>query len=131
MKKLLILFGLLDIVTLIRSYKQIVPYEASWTEFPLITISSSLLYISLVFSAYFLIRQQKFGLWITYFQFPLRMAFLVLSFGFFTMASRLFNNYSYAYNFLLWLIIGLEIVKVIILIIIHRKFFVTHKASLT
>ena len=131
MKKLLILFGLLDILTLIRSYRHIIPREAYWTEFPLITISSSLLYILLVFSAYFLIRQQKAGLWITYLQFPLRIAFLVLSFGFLTMASRLFyNNYSNAYNFLLWLAIGLEIARVIISMVIHRKSFLTDKTSL-
>ena len=132
MKKFLILFGLLDILTLIRSYRHIIPHEGSWTEYPLMTISSSLLYISLIFSAYFLIRQQKIGLWITYLQFPFRMAFLVLSFGFLTMASRLFNNnYSFAYNFLLWLVIGLEIARVIISIVIHRKLFLPHEASIT
>lgn len=129
MKKLLLLFGLLDIVTLIRSYQHIIPRPSSWTEYPLITITSSILYASLIFSAYFLIRKEKAGLWLTYFQFPLRMAFLVLSFGFLLITARLFNDQSAIYSIMMWFVIGLEIVRLIITIVIHKKYF--HKVTST
>lgn len=123
MKKLLLLFGLLDIVTLVRSYQHIIPQASSWTDYPLMTIASSVLYASLVLSAYFLIMQNKLGLWITYIQFPLRMFFLVLSFGFLLITARLFNDRSIIYSTMMWFVIGLEIVRLIITIVIHKKYF--------
>ena len=123
MKKLLSLFGILDIITLIRSYDHLIPSLTAWREYPFITIASSVLYASLIFSAYFLIRRQKAGLWLTYLQFPLRMVFLVLSFGFLLLTARLFNDRSAIYNIMIWFVIGLEIVRLIITIVIHKKYF--------
>jgi uncharacterized membrane protein len=123
LKKLLHLFGILDIITLIRSHEHLIPGSTAWINYPLITIASSVLYASLIFSAYFLIRKHKAGLWLTYIQFPLRLAFLVLSFGFLLMAVRSFNDQPGTYSFMLWFVTGLEIVRLIITIVIHKKYF--------
>jgi hypothetical protein len=119
MKKLLPVFGLLDIITLIRSYKHIIPTTMDWTYFPLMAVGSTLLYIALFFSAYFLITQKKAGLWLTYAQFPLRLAFGILSFGFLFSANHLFNNPA----FLFWILVGLEALRLIFTIAIHKKYF--------
>jgi hypothetical protein len=125
MKKLLQLFGLLDIITLVRNYKHIVPSSIAWTDFPLITIGSTFLYALLVLSAFFLIRKQKTGLWLTYIQFPFRMMFLILSFGFLLMINNLFNNQPETYGIMIWILIGIEIVRLIFTILIHKKYFTT------
>lgn len=126
MKKLLPLFGILDIITLIRSYKHLIPASSAWSDYPMTTIAS-ILYASLLFSAYFLIRQQKLGIWLAYIQFPLRMAFLVLSFGFLLSTSSLFNNQSEAYRIMIWALIGLEIIRLVCTIFIHKRYFSVQK----
>jgi hypothetical protein len=122
MKKLLILFGILDIVTLILKY-QIIPGLASdWTYFPIIVIGNILVCLLLIFSAYFLIRQHKIGLWLTYIQFPLRLLFVTLSFNFlFVMNS--FQQGELGFKIFVVTVMGLEIVRLIITIVIHRKYF--------
>jgi hypothetical protein len=92
MKRVLTLFGLLDIVTLIRSYRYIIPPTLTWTYYPLLAVGNIAMYVSLVFSAFFLIRQKKAGLWVTYGQFPFRLAFVILSFGFLFDLNRLFDK---------------------------------------
>lgn len=123
MKRLLILFGLLDIVTLVRSYRYIIPPTLTWTYYPLLAVGNIAMYVSLVFSAFFLIRQKKEGLWITYGQFPLRIAFVILSFGFLFELNRLFSRGSRTYMIIFWILIGLEVLRLIYIIIIHRKYF--------
>ena len=59
------------------------------------------------------------GLWITYFQFPFRMAFLVLSFGFLLITTRLFNNQFEIYRIMIWVLVGLEILR----LIYKKKFY--------
>ena len=122
MKRLLQIFGLLDIITLVRSYKHIIPQSTDWNEFPLTTIGNLLLYSSLVFSAYFLLTQKKAGLWVTYGQFPLRFAFVVFSFGFLFTMNRFFDNQSESYRIIFWVLAGLEILRLICTIHIHRKY---------
>ena len=130
MKRLLILFGLLDIIALIRSYKYFIPQTLTWTYFPLIAVGNILIYVSLVFSAFFLLRQNKLGLWITYGQFPLRIAFVILSFGFLFELSRLFDKRSQAYMTIFWILIGLEVLRLIFTILIHGKYFSKIKSKL-
>jgi hypothetical protein len=92
------------------------------------------LYISLFLSAYFLLRQQKAGIWITYFQFPLRLLFMVLSFGFILGVVRLFDNWVDLYDALMWGVLGLEICRLLATIYIQRKYFaaeVMSKSELT
>ena len=131
MKRLLQLFGLLDIITLVRSYKHIIPQTSSWTAFPEIVIANTLLYILLILSSYFLLRQNKVGLWLTYAQFPLRLAFLVLSFGFLLTLSRFFDDKEQAYRIIMWISIVLEICRLIFSIQIHRKYFLSSKTAVT
>ena len=127
MKKLLKIFGLLDIFTLIRSYKHIIPNSFQWTNFPLITTANFLLYVLLIFSAYFLLRYRKIGLWLTYIEFPLRIAFVTLSFGFLFIITRFFKQHSTVnnepYRIIFWVLIVLEIIRLIFTIQIHRKYF--------
>ena len=128
MKRPLQLFGLLDIITLVRSYKHIIPRTMEWSNFPLITTGRLLLYTSLISSAYFLLSQKKAGLWLTYGQFPLRLAFVVFSFGFLFTMSRFFENYSETYRIIFWVLVGLEILRLACTIHIHRKYFSLTKA---
>ncbi len=127
MKKVLQIFGLFDVLTLIRSYKHIIPRSFEWSYFPLITTANFFLYILLIFSAYFLLKQKKLGLWLTYIQFPLRLAFVTLSFGFLFTLSRLFETHSNfnngSYRIIFWILILLEILRLIFTIFIHKKYF--------
>ena len=123
MKRLLTLFGLLDIVTIIRSNRHIIHPTSSWTLFPLISACICVTFISLVFSAYFLIRQKKAGLWITYGQFPLLISFVVLSFGFLFEVNRLLGEGSQTYLIIFWVLVGLEVLRLIFTIVIHRRYF--------
>jgi hypothetical protein len=120
LKKLLPIFGALDIITLFRSYKHFIPGVFTWANFPLVAIGNIVLYVMLFFSAIFLLRQNKLGLWLTYVQFPLRLAFLVLSFGFLFALSRVVSN---SYMIILGILIVLEIVRLLFTINIHRKYF--------
>jgi len=124
MKKLLIIFGLLDLVTLIRDIKN--PIDTGFTSaspfFVAIAIGTPLCYLSLIFSAYFLIRQSKVGLWLTYGQFPLRLLFVILSFSF-LLTINPFQLDELGYKYFIGALMGLEIVRLIITIQIHRKYF--------
>ena len=123
MKKLLILFGILDIVTLVRSYGQVRNLWGEWNVVPWIVAGNLLTYALLIFSAYFLIKQRKPGLWLTYVQFPLRLSFMVLSFAFLMTIAELFESNQVIYRIFLWGIWGLEILRLIVTIQIHRKYF--------
>ncbi len=120
MKRTLQLFGFLDIITLLRSYKYLIPPTLTWRYFPLVAIGNIVIYASVFLSAFFLLRKNKLGLWLTYLQFPLRLAFVVLSFGFLLELSRLVSN---SYMIIFWILIGLEILRLIFTIQIHRKYF--------
>jgi hypothetical protein len=123
MKKLLIVFGLLDIVTLIRGFKNLdTEFTSASPYFLAIAIWTPLCYLSLIFSAYFLIRQKKIGLWINYGQFPIRLLFVVLSFGFLLTINPLQLN-ELSYKYFIGGLMGLEIGRLIVTIHIHRKYF--------
>lgn len=130
MKKLLILFGLLDIVTLVRSYGHWTNLLGQWDNFHWITIGNLVIYLSLLLSSYFLIRQNKLGLWVTYGQFPLRLAFMVLSFGFLLTLTNLLDSGQAIYGILMWGLLGLEIVRLVMTIQVHRKYYMPTKPSL-
>jgi hypothetical protein len=114
MKNSLQIFGLLDIITLIRNYMQITPHTTAWSNFSIITLFSVLLYISLFFSACFLLTNRKFGIWLTYTQFPLRIVFAVFSFGFLFSLNHFFGNAQQAYKIIFCILIVLEILRLII-----------------
>jgi hypothetical protein len=121
-KRLLILFGVLDVVTLVRLYGPMSAFWRHW-ETSWITTGNLLIFISLIFSSYFLIRQNKLGLWLTYLQFPLRLLFMVLSFGFLVVVVKFFEEGEMVYEILMWGLLGLEIIRLIATIQIHRKYF--------
>ncbi len=127
MKRLLVLFGVLDIITLARSFKLVFNSLEYFSDFFLINLSSIFLYATLISSAYFLIQQNKIGIWFTYIQFPFRMAFFVLSFGFLLVTNHLFNNSAFTYKIILWILIGLEILRLLSTIFIHKKYFLPYK----
>jgi len=124
MKRLLILFGVLDISTLIRLKDHALGSLNNLSEFSWGAIFEMLIYVSLVFSAYFLIRQSKIGCWLTYAQLPLRVAFYIPSFGFLIVFNKtLFNSPDN----IVWLIIALEILRLFFTILIHRKLIMSRK----
>ena len=118
MKRLLILFGVLDIITLIRMYRQVLNLFTHIHNFSWFTIPNILMYISLFFSAYFLLKQNKVGCWLTYVQLPLRLFFYIPSFGFLITLNKNILEDPY---YIIWIIIGLEILRLVFTILIHRK----------
>lgn len=128
----MILFGFLDVVILIQQFERFMDLR-DVSYFPVTAIGSRLAYVLLIFSSYFLIRQSKIGLWITYIQFPLRILFVTLSFNF------LWTIYYYLhgapiekfedqvkgldYKVLVATVMGLEVLRLIVTIQIHRKYF--------
>ena len=81
------------------------------------------------FSAYFLLTQRKAGLWLTYGQFPLRFSFVVFSFGFLFTLNSLFDNHSESYRIMFWILVVMEILRLVCTIQIHRKYFSSSKAA--
>lgn len=124
MKRFLVLFGILDIVTMLTQYYKIDSGLTSASPyFGTIIFGSLPLYASLVFSAYFLIRQTKNGIWITYGQFPLRILLIVLSFSLFDYNESLLSASESGFKIFLSIILMFEVVRLIITIFIHRKYF--------
>ena len=123
LKKLLPFFGFLDIVTLIRSYGQLIPNRYNWIYSPWITAAHLVGYFSQFFSAFYLLWQLKAGIWLAYFQFPFRALFLILSFGFFTVLNQYFQNSMEFYEGVIYVLMGLEVFRLIATIQIHRKYF--------
>jgi hypothetical protein len=138
MKKLLILFGILDIIALLRGFKYFIPNLNYWNEplypkllFIAMIITFFVLAILLFFSSYYLLKQNKRGLWLTYFQFPLRFMNNLFSFGFLFSLKHLFSELSKFHNTLFFTIVLLEIIRLLLTIIIHRKYFLSPKTTLT
>ncbi len=123
MKKLLTLFGILDALTLIRSYNIIIPLIRDLHYSPFFLGLNLLIYISLIFSSYFLVKQDKVGIWLTYGQFPLRLLYLILSFGFLSTLNQFLQFEDLGYRIFIGFLVGLDIVRLIITIQIHRKYF--------
>ena len=122
MKKLLIVFGIFDTITLARNYSRVVGLVTSDT-YDWIVLCNILLFVLLIPSSYFLVRQNKIGLWLYYGQFPLRLAFQTLSFGFlWPIVGYTEDPTRFAY--IAAMILGvLEIARLVCSIFIHRKYF--------
>lgn len=123
MKKYLITFGLLDIISIFRSYKVIAILLTNIAYLNWLQVINLLFYIILGLSAFFLLRQCKVGLWLTYLQFPLRLGFMVLSLGFIIPFQEFFVEQSDTNKFLALALIAFEFLRLYITIIIHRKFY--------
>ena len=131
MKKLLTVFGILDALTLIQSYRIIIPLIRDLHYAPFFLGINLLIYISLILSSYFLIKQNKFGIWLTYGQFPLRLLYLTLSFGFLLLMNQFLQFEDLRYRIFIGFLVGLEILRLIITILIHRKYFRNTKSPVT
>jgi len=121
-KKILIVFGTLDIVTFVSNFS----YATNYFErlgFELLIVGFLILYLSLPISGLLLIKQKRFGIWISYMQLPLRFLFMVLSFGFMLKITKLFDNWVGMYDALIWVIIALELLRLVITIQVHRKYY--------
>ena len=135
----LIILGILDIVSFYRTYETgfymwdniIATLDfGSGSETELwdkllilgIPILSLTLVLLLVASGLFLIMGKKTGIIIYYFEFPLRLAFLTLTFGF---IFKLFGLQvdTWTYKLALTLIIGIELLRLIYSIWTQRKYF--------
>ena len=120
MKRILIFFGALDILIVVLSYRQVVSLLTNWTTSYIWTrLEYILVYTSFAVSGYFLLRQSKVGLWLTYGQFPLKLISHVYSFSFLLMVIINYRNEKY----LIWGMTILEIIRLAITIYIHKKHF--------
>lgn len=119
-KKALIFFGALDIFVIALAYRQIVTLLTNWSISYIWTrLEYLILYLSLGVSGYFLLRQNKAGLWLTYGQFPLKLISHVYSFSF---LNSIVLNYQNE-NYLIWGMTILEIIRLVMTIQIHKKHF--------
>ena len=120
MKKALIILGILDIITLIKSFnywnRLIERFEIGWLDSLII-----LFYFSLIISVIWLFKNKAKGLTIYYFQFPIRIGLAIFSFGFIMPFSRLFENHGFGIQVLSVVCLILEISRLISSVLIHRK----------
>jgi hypothetical protein len=116
-KKILIVFGLLDLFSFAVTYKFVFNMIENLS---LISIPEMLLIISLVASGVLSIMRKKISLIIYYFQFPLRITYMILTFGFLLRILSLQYD-SVGYKILLGVTFLLEFTRLIIIIMIHKK----------
>jgi hypothetical protein len=122
MKNLLILFGVLDFIAVLKSYKGIYQLSFANSNFQWMDLVILLIYFSLIASGFYLIKKNKIGLWISYLQFPLRLLFVIFSFGFLLIINGMLNQLIGMYVLTIILAV-LEIIRLAITILIHRKYY--------
>lgn len=122
MNVLLVIFAMLDFLLFVRFSNDI--YFPKWSlfleGFNCLQVLSSLFLISLLFSVYGIFLKCRWWFILTYIQFPFRLAFLYLSFGFLTYIVMFINNPSF-YKPMLYFAVVLEFIRIIVTILIHRK----------
>jgi hypothetical protein len=121
MKKFLFFFGILDLVAIIQSFKQITSL-INGSLFVWWYILFAILYVSLLVSGFLLIKANKIGMWIYYIQFPIRLMFYAgLSFGFILLINPIFH-FSESVKYGLYILcIVLEVSRLITTLYIHKK----------
>ena len=122
-KNILILFGILDIVSIFIHHKLVlIPFytpPVQWFGLKSFFFPS-LLIISLGFTAYGFIFGKQWAFWVSYIQVPLRFLFVIFSFGILFYVNRLLFHGSY-YQEVFFLCSVLEVLKTIYVIICHRS----------
>ena len=119
-KKTLILFGLLDLVTFVVTFKFLIKLIENIELISLLSIPEILLIVSLIVSGVLSIMRNKISLIVYYFQFPLRVTFMILTFGFlFKLLGYQYD--SLGYKILIIITFLLEILRLVITIMIHKK----------
>jgi hypothetical protein len=121
MKNLLILFGVLDFIAVFKSYKGIYQLSFANSNFLWMDLLILLIYFSLIASGFYLIKKKKPGLWISYLQFPLRLVFVIFSFGFLLIINGI--NQLIGMYVLTIILAVLEIIRLVITILIHWKYY--------
>lgn len=123
-KYILAIFGILDFISFIRTYKIGISRIDNIEHFPIMFMFEILLIISLLASGLFSIMNKKISLIIYYIQIPLRIAFMILTFGFLLEIFGLQYD-SLGYKIIVAITFLLEITRLIFTIVIHRRKFRT------
>ena len=119
--------SLLHLFSFLRTYKIGLHLLNNFESIPIISMLEPLLILSLIASGILSILRKKASLIIYYIQMPLRFGFMIVSFGFILKLSGLEYN-SIGYKILVGLALLLELARLAITILIHRKQF-KNKAS--
>jgi len=139
-KYIFIGLGLLDLFAFYRTYENGLNMlltglwgdlnMGSFTDivFTTITTLNSILILSLILSGLLCIFKPRTSFLIYYFQFPLRLIFFTLTFGFILQLPGLQRD-SWTYKFMLAFIVGLEIFRLIFTVKTKQKFFGTAEAA--
>jgi len=124
--KILILFGVLDLIALLRASPLLVrlPPAVFASDVPMRTAVLHSLYIvlciSYAFSAYGFIRRKPWACVTYYFQLPLRLGFFSLSLGFLALINKPFQ--SLPLHFVLaGIILVAELTRLVVTIVIHKR----------
>ena len=124
MKKLLLFFGVLDLIAVIKSFQFMVSLVETEKIFYWTNMVLAILFVSLIFSGLLQILFKKTGLWIYYIQFPLRLIYSVgFSFGFILLLSNVFPDCKHIFLILTILCMTLEFLRLTLTIMIHRKYY--------
>lgn len=130
MKKILVLFGILDLISVIHSLKLIATIIEKGAHLYWPNLLVIPLYGSLIVSGILLIKANRTGIWIYYAQFPFRLMFYAgLSLGFLYPICNLFCDIKTINTLLVTICSIFEILRLIVTILIHKKFFGTKSNS--
>ena len=122
MNKFIITFGILDLFSFSQTYKVGLILVDNFKYFPLMNSLEILLILSLVVSGVLSIMRKKIALVFYYFQMPLRLTFVILTFGFLiNIFGFQFNSIGFKVMFILTSL--LEIARLIFTIMIHKREF--------
>jgi len=139
-KYIFIALGTLDIVSFYKTYENGLNMFLAgyWGElstsgisdiiFTILGTLNSILVLSLVLSGLLCIFRPRTSFLIYYFQFPLRLLFLTLTFGFILRLPGLQID-SWIYKVVVALVLGLELLRLIFTITTKKKYFGTQEAA--
>jgi len=118
----LIILGLLDLFSFSQTYKVGLILLDNFKYFPLMNSLEILLILSFMVSGVLSIMRKKIALVLYYFQMPLRLTFVILTFGFLiNIFGFQFNSIGFKVMFILTTL--LEIARLIFTIMLHKREF--------
>ncbi len=122
MKKILVVFGVLDLIAVFNSFKLITTILEKGVHLYWPNLFVVLLYVSMIASSILLIKANRTGIWIYYAQFPFRLIFYAgLSLGFLYPICDLFCDIKTINTLLVSICSVFELVRLFITIFIHKK----------
>jgi hypothetical protein len=116
-KKILFVFGLLDLLSFSITCRFLIKLFENLSMF---SIAEMLLIVSLIASGVLSIMKKRISLIIYYFQFPLRISFMILTFSFLNLIFALQYN-TIGHRILFGVVTLFEIFRLVISIMVHRK----------